>query len=401
MGDYIIRTDIDALIRKKQTSADSYDGNTITFFIQNREDWITAASAESYQDTANKIRKVEFEVLVGEGAKDFALSVDINKIKYKTNTMQQQDGGQNVEIYSENDKKIISCTISKPKRSIRLTLYDIVTTAAVGETEIAVYVNGKTQAGKNVDPDGVITMKKQDALPQIKSFWPNKGAVFAGEKIILQYQVENATKLVLQEGRKIIPLSITSHQYDKAAPLVTTLYKLIADDVVTQSFPVIVADVYMRYFKVEGDTLMWSVHSAKQLTVNGELKTESEGTIDIADLTLPAIITLEATGLHASIISRIYVGDDVKRAIVPHFQKTMITIGSHQLVQVSWKTHTLDNLDLIYKDRERFEIYPIHTMKENVENENGEWEQLVLGNYIDITMEAMENGKREPIYITL
>lgn len=398
MVKYIIRTDTDMIKRTNRSSNVSNDENSITFFIQNSEDWMKPELSKEIDEKVKMINKVVFEVCVGEGETDFALSSDIDSIKYMTNIIENDLLQRKVICNTDNEKKAITCYITKPKRSVRLTLYDIHTTAAVGETKIEVYVNGKQQ--ESAIPDGVIIIKKQDSLPQIQAFWPDKGAICTGDKVILQYHVENVSKLQLDDGEKIIPLSITSHQQE-VMPSKTTKYTLIADNIVMQSFPVIVNDAYLNYFKVENDMLMWSVYCAKQYIVNGVIRTEPEGSLDISELPLPTIITLEAKGQDVSFISKLYIGNDTKKDIIPHFQKTILKIGNHHLVQVSWKTHTLDKLTLIYKDRERFEIFPLFTNNVNEKNEYGEWEQLIPGKYIDITMEAVENGASEPFYITL
>ncbi|MCM1121507.1 MAG: hypothetical protein NC416_02880 [Eubacterium sp.] len=263
---------------------------------------------------------------------------------------------------------------------------DVVTTAAEGETQVGCEIYD----GMTLFSSGTYTIrkKKQEEAVKIRDFYPDKGAASAGEKIRLNWKVENAKEVIFYADGQAYPQDMAVSS-SFVSPVQSTRYRLEAKngDASDQRETMIqILPVFLKTFQINEDTaeVEWEVLCAAKVTINGK-KVSAANARSLKEFECPGKIVLTAEGTDTDIESVLYYGTPDERKDIVHFRKTITHYkkDGFQILNVEWQRYQVKLRDvaksirIVYQDRERNELYAIRG-KDELEAE-GSWEQILTG----------------------
>jgi hypothetical protein len=123
----------------------------------------------------------------------------------------------------------------------------------------------------------------------------------------------------------------------------------------------------------EGD-LVWDVLCSNNVKINGKSVTAA-GKMPMEGIQEDRMI-LTAEGKDLKIISVLYNSLKNKNNVT-HFQKTFTCYQEFQILDVSWKTKDLNNLQIIFQDLERGNLYKIRPWEKTPSQ--GTWQDMLTG----------------------
>lgn len=266
-----------------------------------------------------------------------------------------------------------------------LELYDVMTTAEEGCAQVP------CELFYDEEKCGFHTyeiLKRRKGTVTIYDFYPDRGAVAAGERVFLNWKAENAEELTLYADGEGSKLDTASHGCF-VSPAKSTRYRLEAkngENTSRRETLVQVLPAFLKKFWIneEEGTVEWEVLCAGRVTIDGmDVSPKNSRSLDA--FSCPGKITLTAGGMGREIVSVLYYGTEEERTDIVHFRKTVTDFGDagFQLLHVEWKKYQVarengvKTFRIVYQDRERNELSVIGGM-DSLPDE-GSWEQILTG----------------------
>lgn len=372
--------------------------------------WIEAA-----EDRGWELDEIVYQFPKGSGPEDFAKESEIRGMKCRVSegwtlnlvSLQQLEELKKEKkrgrecarkydracfLYISQEERYYTYTFFAPagwyfeKNPVfELELSDVMTTAEEGCARVSceLFCDGDLCGSHTYD-----ILKKWERKVVINDFYPDTGAAAAGERVFLNWKVENAEKLTLYEDEKAVQQDAASHGCF-VNPQKSTRYRLKAENGEESSQRetlIQVLPVFLKTFRIneEDETVEWEVLCAKSVKVNGE-KVSPKNSRSLKAFSCPGKITLTADGMDTDIESVLYYGTQEERTDIMHFRKTITYYrdAGFQLLHVEWKKYqvTRENgvktFRIVYQDRERNELFVIGG-KDSLPDE-GSWDQLLTG----------------------
>lgn len=352
------------------------------------------------------IKSVSACYLAGETEADFASAADLKLINYELDNRQvkritaeemaalakgQKFSGQadwycvkkeeKHTLYSDDYKIVESGS------ELSFLLSNVITHAKEGSTTLKIEMELYTESVSET-LEYLLPLTKKKLPGRILSFYPAKGAVYPGETVNLNWTVENVpqVELIFPDGtRKMIQTA--AQDYEPVKVTGPSDYTLCIEGqsmvVRTDTLPLYLEKFFVDYTAEE---LVWKASCAKagKIALDGTpLEEEGRKSIDGVQGNLAHF---KAEGSGNKLESVLYVNPE-RSGEVEHFQKTITYESTYQILHVSWKTKGLKHAAFIYQDVERGELRAIQTGWSE-EQQEGEWEQLLWGDNVKITLRA-------------
>lgn len=342
----------------------------------------------------------------GESEADFASAADLELINYELDNRQVKriTAGEMAALakgQKSSEQAAWYCVKKEEKHTLYSGDYEIVesggelsfllsnviTHAKEGSTTLKIEMELDT-ASASETLEYLLPLTKKKLPGRILSFFPEKGAVYPGEPVKLIWTVENVpqVELIFPNGTKKT-IQTAAQDYEQVKVTGPSEYTLCIEGQ-SMAARIDTLPLYLEKFFVDytAEELVWKASCAKagKITLDGTPLAE-EGRKSFGSIR-GNLARLEAEGTGGRLESLLYVNPE-KSGEVEHFQKTITYESTYQILHVSWKTKGLKHAAFIYQDVERGELREIQTGWTE-EKQAGEWEQLLWGDNVKITLRA-------------
>lgn len=335
---------------------------------------------------------------VGEGDDDFFLNqINADEMCYMDDNWtvysrkMSEDGKNYIVRFIPNLTK--KCSLENEVMigcicSLRLT--KIIPNGKEGTAKIQLHLNLDHQ-----EYDKVLQWEKVDNGMVVRKFYAEPYCAAQGETVVIYWNVDNGDNLSLYFDGRCIKSGLKQSGKTELILMKSGSCQLFSNQMEVGTFPLQILPVHMERFAYLEGEVYWDVYGAEQVQVD-HVTVNAHGSKSVGKESGENIICneLNATGGGRSIYSRVMkqnITTDIG-GVVNKLQKTIIDFGEYQILNVNWDTDDLQKLYLMYQDYERGIFYYIKGVGKKYEglDASGSWEQIIFGNKIKITLEAVK-----------
>lgn len=372
---------------------------SIRFFIneiQKKEDATRApvSTEDSFIKLVFPVGDKESDFFLNKEAADRAGATDEN---WGIHTRQLSEDGRNYTITLE--PKLTGRLLQKGGEGIEsiceLSLAPLYPNKNAGSAAIQVQLclDGEKSSGE-------LVVKKIEDGVVVRKFYAEPYCAAAGDKVKIYWDTANAGMLSLYLGEVCIKDHLVNSGRAEITLQESGRCRLLAGGVEIGSLPLQVLPVHLERFEysMEDGEIYWDVYGADQVKVDHvEVNAHSSKRAEPkSGETLCCYLSAEGGGrkLYSWLMAQKEITD--APMAVKRLQKTITEFEGFQVLHVAWETAGFQKIWLVYQDYERGTVYPVGGVgkKGTGAEQTGEWEQLIYGSNVKITLEAvLQDGK--------
>lgn len=274
------------------------------------------------------------------------------------------------------------------------------------EVEMSIVVDQERESA-------VLEVEKKYSGPVLQKLYAEPSCAAEGEKVTVYWQAVFGKNVSLWLDNKCIGEKLGLKGKQEICLSCSGRCRLLLDGEEIGSIFLQVLPVHLQRFDYieESGEICWDVYGAEKETVYVDgTEMDSHGNKKVSPEPEETLLCcLEAAGGKRKIKSYLAARKEVPGAkkegknlemAVSRFQKTILDFGDYQILHVSWKTAGFDKIELFFQDYERGKLFPVGERKSEGNNKEGEWEQMIFGDHVKMTLAGVRQGQTV-VHITI